>query len=273
MKYLLKSILIIFLFTFVNFAGGWTQKKGSGFYKLDFRYLPGKAVYNDDGEKFNLTIKDISLGFYGEYGITNSLTLFANWLPFQKIDSTSNLNSGLMNEISGVSDGGVGLRYLLHNFGSSVLSGVARLNIPIGETETDGNLWLGTGEWNQTVGLEFGHSFYPIPIYTILNLYYRNKSEGFSDELIWGIEAGYLFNKNLAVSGKFHGLNTLNNGDKNKFGGFAIYSNNQKYFAYGIQLIYKPNSGIGFTAGYESGGGGRNIISAPVISTGVFLTH
>jgi hypothetical protein len=271
MKQQFKLFLMLLLISSPIFGGGWTQKKGSGFYKLDFRYLPGKAVYNDKGEKFNLTIKDMSFGFYGEHGISDELTLTANWITFQKISVDDLAAASSESEVSGIGDAGLGIRYLVGNFGNSVLSAAGRVGIPIGETYENGELWLGTGEWNQTFGLEFGHSFYPAPAYVSAVIYYRNRNEGFSDEIKWGVEGGYSFNEVVSLIGRFHGLNTLENGIEDFIGGFAIYSNNQKYIAYGLELIYKFNSGVGLAVGYESGGAGRNIISAPVLSFGLFL--
>ena len=275
MKTIIKSALIILIISTHTFAGGWTQKKGSGFYKLDFRYLPGKAVYNNDGEKVKSNLSDLSFGLYGEYGLNNSLTLFTSWIPYQKIsvkDSADNVYSSPVEE-AGVGDISVGIRYLISSFGNSVLSVAGRLGIPMGKIPEDNRLWLGTGEWNQTIGLEFGHSFYPTRAYVSAGVYYRNRNEGFSDDVKWGVEGGYSFNESLSIIGKFHGLNTLENGVKDFSAGFAIYTNHQKYIAYGLQLVYKLQSGIGFTVGYESGTAGRNIISAPVYSAGIFFSN
>ena len=37
------------------YAGAWTQKKGSGYYKLDFRYLSGEKVYDSSGTKIPIS--------------------------------------------------------------------------------------------------------------------------------------------------------------------------------------------------------------------------
>ena len=150
MKTLKKIVAVILFFSSISFSGGWTQKQGSGFYKLDFRYLPGKAVYDDKGEKFNLTIKDMTFGFYGEQGITDELTITVKWTTFQKISVDGISDPNFESNISGIGDAGLGIRYLVVNLGNSVLSAVGKVGIPIGETSEDGNLWLGTGEWNQT---------------------------------------------------------------------------------------------------------------------------
>jgi hypothetical protein len=273
MKNIIKLIVVFLVITSNTFAGGWTQKKGSSFYKLDFRYLPGKSVYNDDGEKVNFTIEDLSFGFYAEYGVTDALTVTTDWVTFHSTNIEESISYPSLDDVSGISDASIGLRYLILNFGNSVISAAGKINIPAGKTYEDGKLWLGTGEWNQTIGLEFGHSFYPVRAYASATFYYRNRTEGFSDDIKWEMEGGYSFNEVLSVIAKFHGLNTLENGDANFKGGFAIYSNNQKYIAYGLDLNYKLSSRISFKLGYESGGAGRNIISAPVFSTGIFFSN
>lgn len=275
-------ILFTFLFTSLIVAGGWTQKKGSGFYKISYRLLNGDNVYDDSGEKFSWAVEDHTIALYGEYGVTDNLTLTAAFLPYKSIkidDQTAvqalNFNAKFprYTEKSGIGDAEVGMRYRLKKFGKSVISTTLKLGIPTGETFEDGEIWLGSGEFNQALGLEFGHSFYPAPAYFTAGVSYRNRNKGFSDDFKYGISAGYSFTKSISVSGRFHGLNPLNNGDDNVRGGFAIYSNNQRYIAYGLNVSYKFTKGLGVSVGYESGGNGRNIISAPVISAGIYYSN
>ena len=45
-------ILLILMFPGKEiFAGAWTQKKGTGYYKADFRYLGGNKIYDSNGDK------------------------------------------------------------------------------------------------------------------------------------------------------------------------------------------------------------------------------
>ncbi len=101
---------------------------------------------------------------------------------------------------------------------------------------------------------------------------FTNRSEGFSDEFRYYIEGGYNFGKDFTIIGRFHGLVSLKNGNDNVIGGYAIFMNNAQYFAYNIELVYKINKNFGVSAYYESGGGGKNIISAPVLNAGIFYT-
>jgi hypothetical protein len=84
-------ILIIILSESV-LAGAWPQKEGSGYYKLSFRYLKGDKIYNADGVKVPIPeFTDITLGFFGSYGLTGKLTAFMNMGLFRstKLDTTS----------------------------------------------------------------------------------------------------------------------------------------------------------------------------------------
>jgi hypothetical protein len=59
------------------FAGAWPQKKENGYYKLNFRFINAENFYDAEGEKISLagTFIDYTLGFYGEYGLTDNLTI------------------------------------------------------------------------------------------------------------------------------------------------------------------------------------------------------
>ena len=72
---------------------------------------------------------------------------------------------------------------------------------------------------------------------------------------------------------KFKGLQPLKNGDRNKIGGFGVLLNNQRYIAYGAEIIYMLTQNIGISAFYESGTAGRNIVSTPVYTFGVFFSN
>ncbi len=79
--------------------------------------------------------------------------------------------------------------------------------------------------------------------------------------------------KNLSLILRFHGQLSMNNGDPNVKGGFGVYSNNQQFIAYNAELAYKFTNNFGVKGYYESGGAGKNIISAAVFNVGLFFTN
>jgi hypothetical protein len=273
-KLILLSISIIFLLQTIAMAGAWTQKKGKVYAKMDFRYLSGTKIYNSDGIKIaSPQFKDLTLGVFGSYGITDNFTTFINFAAFKtvKLDTLST-DVGFDTDIKGIGDIDIGLKLKLGQFGKTVISTKFIVGIPTGESTTDGGLWTGSGNYSQLLGLEVGHSFYPFPSYISGGIAFKNQTEGFSDEFKYIIEGGYRFSKVISLTVRLHGVVSFNNGDPDVKGGYGMFSNNQKYIAYNAELVYKFSSNFGVKGYYESGTNGKNIISAPVFNVGIYFT-
>ena len=270
---ILLSILIISLVQSSVFAGAWTQKKASGYYKLDFRYLRGEKIYSPDGIKLAIPkFTDMTLGAFGSYGITDEFTAFLSAALFKsvKLDTTAFVSD---TEVSGFGDIAIGGKYRIAKFGKSVISGKLILVLPTGKSEPDGGLWIGSNDFHQTLGLEYGYSLYPVPAYLNAGISFSNRAKGFSDQFNYAVEAGYRFFKNLSLIVRLHGQISFKNGDENIYGGFGTFSNNQQFIAYNAELVYKFTNNIGIKGYYESGTKGKNIISAPVLNFGLFFTN
>ncbi|MCH8032358.1 MAG: hypothetical protein IH950_01200 [Bacteroidetes bacterium] len=271
---ILLSILIIFLIQSTAAAGAWTQKKGRGYYKVEFRYLSATKIYDSVGVKESIPkFTDVTIGIFGSYGITDNLTTFVNINAFKTV-SLDSLSSafGSDNDVKNIGDLDIGLKYRLANFGKTVISVKLILGLPTGLSTPDGGLWTGSGNFNQLLGVEVGHSFYPLPIYLSGGIAFNNRTNGFSDEFKYIIEGGYKFTKKLSLTLRFHGVVSFKNGDPSVQGGFGIFSNNQEYIAYNAALVYKISDSFGINGYYESGTNGKNIISTPVFNIGVFFT-
>ena len=272
-----QLLFIIFLALGISvqplWAGAWTQKKGGGYYKLDFRYVTGENIYDSAGTKIPIPkFTDITIGAFGSYGITNDFTIFLGAAIFKsvKLDTTY---SGFENNVKGFGNMMIGGKYKIAKFGKSVVSGKLILGLPTGKSGDDGSLWIGSKDFSQAVGLEYGYSLYPIPAYLNAGATFTNRAAGISDHFNYALEAGYSFLRNLTLIVRFHGQVSSENGDPNIKGGFGTFSNNQQFIAYNAELIYKFTDNIGIKGYYESGGAGKNIISAPVINVGMFFTN
>jgi len=270
------ALIITLLFsTQQTNAGAWPLKKGKGYYKIDFRYLTGDKIYNNDGNKIPVPkFTDITVGIFGSYGFTNNLTGFINVAPFHSasVDTSSFIN-GSETSLKGFGDLSIGLKYGLFKIEKTIISGKIIAGIPTAKSSPDGGLWIGRNDFNQSVGIEAGTSFYPVPIYLTGGITFNNRSKGFSDEFRYMIESGYKFSSKFLLIVRFHGQISLKNGDSSVKGGFGVFSNNQQYIAYNAELNYKFTGNIGIKAYYESGTKGKNIISAPVINAGIFFTY
>lgn len=276
MQLLIFALFISFTFPLQQaVAGAWPQKKGTGYYKLDFRYMGSDKTYDSDGIKVPIPkLTDMTIGMFGSYGITDKLTGFIGLAAFKSV-KLDTIQSALNfdNEVSGFGDINAGLKYGLGKIGNTYFSVKIILGLPTGKSDIDSSLWLGSGDFNQALGFEVGHSFYPAAFYINGGLSYNNRTEGFSDEFVYSIEGGYKIIKNLSLILRFHGQISMKNGDSNVIGGLYTYENNQQFIAYSAELVYKFAENFGVKGYYESGGKGKNIISTPVLSAGIFFTH
>ncbi len=89
-----SMIILLILLSQANeiFAGAWPQKKGTGYYKADFRYLSGNKIYNSDGEKVAIPdFTNMTVGVAGFYGFTDNLTFILNASVYNsvKLDTTT----------------------------------------------------------------------------------------------------------------------------------------------------------------------------------------
>lgn len=266
----ITTTLLITLFSTSDLlAGGWTQPKGGGFGKIDAYIINAGNVFDDDGESVSIPdYRFLSTNLYAEYGITEKLTgiIYFPFLvssesdPFVGDESFSN---------SSVGDLDVGVRYGLLRSDRMVVSGVLMLGIPTGSADEDELLWTGDGEFNQIIKAEAGFSL-PASIYAVAGLGFNNRSQGFSDEVIFDIEAGIgLFDQQLFFALKSSGRLPMDNGDEDVTGGYGMFSNNTGYVSFGPELTYIMKNGLGFSLNTYGAFFGRNLLAAPSYSAGI----
>lgn len=273
------GILLLISFGMIenSFAGAWTQQKGKGYYKLGFRMVRATEYYEPNGNKLNIpTFGDYTTTLYGEYGLTRRFTLIAS-IPFKRLTiNKQETKSGAVlfdgAARNGISDGDLGIRFGLLNMGNSVLSGEINLGLPLGSDEPQDALLTGDGEFNQSFKLQFGQSLWPRPFYFSLEGGFNNRTKGYSDEFIYAAEAGYQFNPKLFLIFKARGVETLKNGNDSAEGGAGgIFGNDQRYLAFGPELVYNFTQSSGVVAGLESATRTRNVVSGIVFSVGLFF--
>jgi hypothetical protein len=268
-RIILLTILIISVSATASFAGGWTQPKGGGFAKIDAYIINAGNVFDDDGE--SVSIPDysfLSTNLYAEYGITDKLSGII-YFPFL-VSSESDPFAGEESiSISSVGDLDIGVRYGLLQTERVVVSGVLMLGIPTGSAEEEELLWTGDGEFNQIIKAEAGFSL-PASVYAVAGLGFNNRSQGFSDEVIFDIEAGIgLFDQQLFFALKSAGKLPMDNGDEDVTGGYGMFSNNTGYVSFGPELTYIMKNGLGFSVNTYGAFFGRNLLAAPSYSAGI----
>lgn len=269
----LTVIVFLCLSNTIAFAGGWTQKRGEGYYKIGFRVTQADMFYDGSGNKMRVpTFTDVTTSFYGEYGLTNRVTLIAS-VPFYKrltMEREIGISGDKLNN-SGFADSDVGFRVGLLGIGNSVVSAEVLFGLPIGDDSQPDGLLTGDGEFNQLFKLGFGHSFYPKPAYFSAEVGFNNRTQGYSDEIHYAAEIGYSFGNKWLVDFKIRGIRSIKNGSDTVVGGMATSTaNNQSYLSYGAEINYLINASIGLTLGVDSATFIENTIGAPTYSFGIF---
>ncbi|MFT5337461.1 MAG: hypothetical protein ACI9YL_001464 [Luteibaculaceae bacterium] len=269
----------------VNAGGGWTQKKGEGFYKLSEWWLVYDKHFTDQGQ-FDPNIRTgvFNTFLYGEYGVTDRFTAVVN-ANLMGRNSTANVFSKTTNEllIQAESVLAVGDIDLVGKWAIPLSKKVQTavsvgLGLPTGATNggTQGNLQTGDGEFNQWLQLDLGTGFSlfsGVSSFANVFLAINNRTQGFSDEFRYGIETGLCLAKNrLWLIYRMSGVESLYNGSsvlENETTG--IFANNTEYLSYGFEFNYRIKNGWGVSAGFASAFQGKIIAAAPSYSVGVFL--
>ncbi len=260
------------------FADAWPQPRGHGYYKIGFRMLRATHFYEPNGNRIRIpTVGDYTVSFYGEYGLTDRITLVA-YVPFYEritLNRQVGRNSGFVfsegDVVNGIADPIISARIGLAQFGATVVSASLRLGLPLGNSDQPNGLLTGDGELNQTVALEAGHSFYPAPVYAKASFGFNQRVKGYSDEIVYAVEAGYTVAERFTIAGRLRGVEPLRNGDPAVGGRRGLNGNDQRYLAYGAELTYTHQGAYGLSLGVEGATRAQNVLSAPAFSVGIFV--
>ncbi len=284
----MKNIVVLFSFLFLSISlqagGGWTQPKGKGYIKISEWWLIANEHFTDQGRVDpNLTNGLFNTNIYAEYGLTDRLTAIV-YFPFFSRSYLNNEVSGTTGEIltpgeaiNGIGDTDISIKYgLTKNSGISVAATLT-LGLPIGNDSggSQGNLQTGDGEFNQLIQLDAGTGF---PIgntngYANVYIGFNNRTNGFSDEFRYGIEAGVnLFNDSFTAIARFIGVKSFRNGlPPSESNSTSVFANNAEFFSFSPEIAWNVKDNWGFSAGLGSAVSGRIIYANTSYNVGVFF--
>ena len=285
MSYKIILVNIIFAASFMTLsAGPWPQQKGKSYLKLFEWWVIADQHFTDTGEiDPNTTNGIFNTNFYGEYGITDKLTVSLYSALFSRAyfnNTISGTTGELLVEgeaINGIGDAELSLTYGLLQREGIAISITGRLGLPLGEDMggSQNNLQTGDGEFNQAAFLELGTSFAigSNPGWIATGLGLNNRTKGFSDEYYFNFQIGLnLFNNKLTPSVYIQSRNSFMNGDENLALNFtSVFSNNTEYLSITPEIAYNINdkSGISLAIGVVSSG--KIIFAAPSFAVGAFV--
>ncbi len=283
-KNLLVTLLLVS--STVAFAGGpWTPKKHTGYFKMSEWWTVFDQHFTDSGQLDpNVTTGIFNTYLYAEYGLTDRFTATLNANLFGR-NYMNNLISKTTNEVivsgeslNSVGDIDLGIKYSLTKQGAAIPVAVSiTLGIPTGNEAggTFGNLQTGDGEFNQLIQAHAGKGFKwasSTPGYVSFLAGMNNRTEGFSDELRFGIEIGVgLFNQKLWLTGRSLVVESLKNGNIQNITSTSIFANNTEYGSIDLEANYYLTQRMGISASVAGAFRGEIVAAAPSFSVGVFI--
>lgn len=285
MKSIALTIVLVITSISLSIAGGpWPQQKGQGYFKLSESWIVFSQHFGETGLLVPNTKTGIfNTNFYGEYGITDKLTGIVNgpFLTRNAMDDVLSATGDVLvpsQAVNTLGDIDLGLKYGVKVSGLEIpVSATLIFGLPTGtpSTGTQGNLQTGDGEFNQMLQIDAGAGFnLGAKVSSYFTAYggFNNRSNGFSDELRYGLEYGAGFmDRKLWLIGRIGGVESLRNGeDITPPTNISLFENNTEYTSFSVEAAYYLTKRVGLSASFAGAFRGEVIAAAPTYSVGVF---
>ena len=285
----MKNICITGILTIIfssAFAGGpWLPKKNKGYFKIGQWGLVFDQHYTDAGKiDPNVTTGIFNTHLYAEYGITDRFGAQL-YFPFLSRNYMNNIVSGTTGEVlipgeavNSVGDTDLGFKYALNKPGSKIpIAASFVFGLPLGKAAagTQENLQTGDGEFNQIIQVDAGRGFAvskKVNGYVSGNLGFNNRTNGFSDEFRYSLEAGVgLVQNKVWLISRLTGVESFKNGTTAaEVTSTSIFANNTEFTSLGLEAAVYATKEFGFSVGAAGAFRGEIIAAAPSYSAGVF---
>lgn len=275
----MKKIYVVCLFLLLTsvqlYAGGpWANGKGHGYAQMGISLNYYNSIFYNGGKMLlNRAVHDNTYQVYGEYGITNKLSV-VGVVPFKFLRSseppignpTNLLASGSLNAFGNISVAG---KYTFYDknvhiaFQLLIESNTHSLKNEIG-------LRTGYNAWAAVPSILAGAS--SNKFYGFFNAGYAFRSNGYSEELRADLEVGYEPIKKLSFAIVFNNKISMKNGvvAEGNVNQTAMYVNNQAYNAFGIKLAKGIGDKMGINMSAYGAFAGNWVAAAPTFNGGVY---
>lgn len=280
--FILLIISLLFLGNTVLFAqSAWTHQKGHGFVKVAQWWLIADEHFTTNGGKApNITNGIFNTSIYAEYGITDRLTaivffpFFSRNLMNETVSGTTGQTIQAGEALNSIGDTDISIKYGILSNSKVKLSTILTFGLPLGETGGGAlqALQTGDGEFNQMLTLvtSFGASSPSVNSFFSAYTAYNNRTNNFSDEFRYGVEAGAIFKERIMLIARLYGIESMRNGDT-EFVESSIFANNSEHMTISPELGVFITKKFGVSATYAYPLTGEILFSDPSYSVGAFL--
>ncbi|RED48973.1 hypothetical protein [Seonamhaeicola aphaedonensis] len=273
MKYYL-SLIIALVCTSIFAQSAWTKKKGEIYTQLAFTTINDyNQIFGNPDYQTERNLTDNTFQIYGEYGITDNITIMVN-LPVKLIEAGSLANNSASmtssKSITRLGNIDISIKHLLSNK-KWIISTEINLEANTSAFDNSSGIRTGFNAWSFTPTINFGRSFkkYYTQVYTGLNI----RTNGYSTNFKLGGEVGTKPLKKLTLIAFVDILKSFKDGSveipPNNLQ-TALYINNQEYGAFGLKIIGALGEKYGINAGFGGAFFGRNVAKSPALTLGVY---
>ena len=281
-------LILIFLFLFIGSKSQspWVASEKGYYFQLAYNTIPEyNSLFNGKEEAFQTSryVQDKTIQLYGEYGITNDLTIITS-IPYKL------LQSGELNPNAEFAQHEIPTGATVNTLGNIQISAKYKLMdkkwVAAGQLRIEFPAPVSSGIES---GLMPGYDAFSIaPIASIgrgWNKFYGYywlsgifRTNNYSEYLNTGIEGGWKPFKGFwfIVYGEL--LHSFKNGSRSlppPEKQFGLYSNDLEHTSFGLKLLYeidlKSNNKIGFFAHAAGAFSGFAVAHSPLLSLGIYL--
>jgi hypothetical protein len=275
-KLLSPFLLFVLIATQINAQQAWTRAKGTYYAQIGASFLKANSLLNgtENAIPLNRDITDITIQGYGEYGLTNRLTLSAQ-IPLKILSVSNTINQ--LNVVDGnlttFSNLQAALTANFYNKNGYVISGKTNIGLPTAKYQETTGLLSGFNATSVTPSLltGFGHAKF----FTSAEFGYVFRTNNYSNRFATAWQIGKFFGKNKKLLAILN-LDLMKSDEKGTYDDglsttTGLYLDEQSYLSPGLKFGYKATQKVMFwlSAGGGVGGVTRNIAASPGLSFSV----
>lgn len=271
------SIIVLVINTLLihtSFAQqAWTKEKGKFYSQIGASFLSYNQLLNgtSDPTNLNASFSDMTLQAYGEYGLTNRLTLMGQLpiriLSVKDVKAPNTVTEGSLTSLGNVQAALTGNFY---NKNGVVVSAKANFGLPTAKFVSTTGLRTGFDAFSVEPSLLFG--FGHAKFFASGEFGYVVRTNGYSNRIHAAGQIGKFFGKNKKLLAILN-IEVMKSGDDGTYNDgtsalTGLYLDKQSYLSPGLKFGYKTSSK---TMLWLSAGGGlsavtKNIAASPGLS-------
>ena len=251
-------------------AGPWPQGRQHAYTKLSFQHLSARKYAQPDGTIFEIPrFRSSEWSFFGSFGLTDRLTLWAN-VPLVRSSDLDDDPDELGRE-SGFGDLGFALQAQLGSHGGWVFAVRGAFQIPTGdETRSEGLQATGSGVFEGSGVFGAGRSLAGGRGYGFVEAGYKYRGGGLKDAFVYTAQLGWNAGRRVTFAWNVRGEEPFSHEPGTAgLNSFVGVGDRVTYVVFGPSAIFQLGRGWGVQLDVEGSFHARNLAKGPMFRAGV----